>query len=202
MSSTELSRQEPWRDRSCRERKLAKTRSIKVLDHALTGDSGSDACVRFVDQLGLKTLFPAFMGKVRRPLSLALGASAADTSTQAVSKKSTTTTEDEEHILGILVSLLSNLESDSEPRIRLLAKFVADDYEKVDRLLEIMEAAETRMARADATARELEYDEDEAYLSRLEAGLSALQMAAYVLAWVCMEDDGVRSHFRLFQRWH
>lgn len=105
----------------------------------------------------------------------------------------TTTTEDEEHLLGILVSLLSNLGSDTEPRIRLLAKFVADDYEKVDRLLEIMDTAETRMSRAEAEAAagDLELDEDEAYLARLEAGLSALQMAAYILAWICMEDDGV-----------
>lgn len=41
-----------------------------------------------------------------------------------------------------------------------------------------------------------EVDEDveaEWYLRRSEAGLSALQNADYVLAWICMEDDGV-SH--------
>lgn len=36
-----------------------------------------------------------------------------------------------------------------------------------------------------------EDDEDEWYLRRVEAGLAALQTADYVLAWVCMEDDGV-----------
>lgn len=36
--------------------------------------------------------------------------------------------------------------------------------------------------------------EDEWYLNRLEAGLSALQSADYVLAWICMEDDGVSGH--------
>jgi len=36
-------------------------------------------------------------------------------------------------------------------------------------------------------------DEDEAewYSRRLDAGLSSLQNADYVLAWVCMEEDGV-----------
>lgn len=34
-------------------------------------------------------------------------------------------------------------------------------------------------------------DEDDWYLRRMEAGLAALQTADYVLAWVCMEDDGV-----------
>jgi beta-catenin-like protein 1 len=34
-------------------------------------------------------------------------------------------------------------------------------------------------------------DELEWYSRRLDAGLSYLQNADYVLAWVCMEDDGV-----------
>lgn len=47
--------------------------------------------------------------------------------------------------MGILASLFSNLASDSAPRIRLVAKFVELDYEKVDRLLEMRESAETRL---------------------------------------------------------
>lgn len=44
-----------------------------------------------------------------------------------------------------------------------------------------------------ANAGEEVSDEDEAewYLRRMDAGLSSLQNADYVLAWVCMEDDGV-----------
>lgn len=34
-------------------------------------------------------------------------------------------------------------------------------------------------------------DQVEWYSRRLDAGLSSLQNANYVLAWVCMEDDGV-----------
>jgi beta-catenin-like protein 1 len=52
---------------------------------------------------------------------------------------------DTEHILGILVSLFTNLASDSAPRIRLLAKFVEGSYEKVDRLLELREDVEGKL---------------------------------------------------------
>jgi beta-catenin-like protein 1 len=57
----------------------------------------------------------------------------------------TSSFEDEEHILGILVSMFTNLASDTPPRIRLIAKFVEADYEKVERLLEMREAAEDRL---------------------------------------------------------
>lgn len=40
----------------------------------------------------------------------------------------------------------------------------------------------------------LELDDVEQYLRRLEAGLASLQMADTVLAWCCMEDDGLRDH--------
>lgn len=37
---------------------------MKVLSFALANDAGSEACERFVDVLGLKSLFSAFMNKV------------------------------------------------------------------------------------------------------------------------------------------
>jgi len=53
--------------------------------------------------------------------------------------------EDTSHILGILSSLFSNIASDSPGRIRLLAKFVENNYEKVDKLLEIRDSARNRL---------------------------------------------------------
>jgi len=47
-----------------REKMAARSLSIKVLDHALSGPAGSQNCETFVEVLGLKTLFSAFMGKV------------------------------------------------------------------------------------------------------------------------------------------
>lgn len=114
----------------------------------------------------------------------------------------TSTLEDDEHILGILTSLFTNLGSDSSPRIRLLAKFVEDDYEKVDRLLEMRDSAESRVKAREGELEDerrvlqsegLELDNDDAYLRRLEAGLFSLQMINYIIAWISMEDDGVSS---------
>lgn len=53
--------------------------------------------------------------------------------------------EDTSHTLGIISSLFTNLPSDSPARIRLLAKFVESQYEKTDKLLEIRDAARTRL---------------------------------------------------------
>lgn len=47
-----------------KEKKLSSTRAIKTLDHAMQGTAGIDLCEKFVELLGLKTLFSAFMGKV------------------------------------------------------------------------------------------------------------------------------------------
>lgn len=81
--------------------------------------------------------------------------------------------------------------------MRLLAKFVENDYEKIDRLLEIREELENRIAKGVDPVLAQEMDEDELYLEKLDNGLFALQLADYATAWVCMEDDGVRSVFLL-----
>lgn len=113
--------------------------------------------------------------------------------------------DDTGHILGIFSSLLSNLASDTAPRMRLLAKFVENNYEKVDRLLDIRENAEIRLKAVDKEidkeksqmkedADEItEVEEDRWYLLRLDGGLYTLQTVDYIIAWICMEDDGVSS---------
>ncbi|KAF9514143.1 hypothetical protein BS47DRAFT_1343472 [Hydnum rufescens UP504] len=173
-----------------KEKMLSRSRSIKVLDHALSTPDGTANCERFVDALGLKTLFSALMNKAdRKPKS-----------------GTTPASEDTSHILGILSSLFSNLASDSPPRIRLLTKFVEAEYEKVDRLLEIRDSATSRLAAADKEIASekaellkegetaMVEDEDVWYLRRLDGGLFTLQTVDYVLGWICMEDDGIRAH--------
>jgi hypothetical protein len=44
-------------------------RVMQVLDHALSGPEGSGNCERFVDALGLKTLFAAFVSRAVRILT-------------------------------------------------------------------------------------------------------------------------------------
>lgn len=58
--------------------------------------------------------------------------------------------QDTAHILGVISSLFSNIASDSPSRIRLLAKFVESNYEKVDKLLEIRDNAKTRLKTAES----------------------------------------------------
>ena len=43
----------------------ARSRAVKALDHAMSGHAGTEASKVFVEALGLKYLFNAFMGKVR-----------------------------------------------------------------------------------------------------------------------------------------
>ena len=47
-----------------REKLESKARCIKVLDYAMSGSDGAPVCQAFVEALGLKTIFTAFMGKV------------------------------------------------------------------------------------------------------------------------------------------
>ncbi|KIO32831.1 hypothetical protein M407DRAFT_96181, partial [Tulasnella calospora MUT 4182] len=123
-----------------KEKMLARSRSIKVLDFAMQGTAGTACCEMFVEALGLKTLFSAFMGKAKK---------------QKNPLATTPASEDATHILGIISSLFSNIPSDSTARVRLLTKFVESDYEKVDRLLEIRESAEARLA---VTNKEIEQE--------------------------------------------
>ena len=110
--------------------------------------------------------------------------------------------EDTAHTLGILSSLFTNLPSDSPARIRLLAKFVDNNYEKTDKLLDIRTSAQTRLIVVDReidaekeallkAAEEIGGEEDGWYLRRLDGGLYTLQTVDYILAWIIMEDDGV-----------
>ena len=40
---------------------MSRISAIKVLDHAMTGNDGVDNCQKFVDILGLRSIFPVFM---------------------------------------------------------------------------------------------------------------------------------------------
>ncbi|KAH8105853.1 Catenin-beta-like protein [Cristinia sonorae] len=176
-----------------KEKMQARSRSIKVLDHAMSGAAGTPACETFVEALGLKVLFSTFMGKQNKKQKGATNVTAS---------------EDVSHTLGIISSLFSNLASDSPARIRLLAKFVESNYEKTDKLLEIRDAAYGRLATVEkeiaVEKKEMqdegeeigEEEEDMWYLRRLDGGLFTLQTVDYILAWVAMEDDGVRPHIQ------
>ncbi|KAG8721984.1 hypothetical protein FRC08_008080 [Ceratobasidium sp. 394] len=173
-----------------KENRASKSRAIKVLDYAMSGPPGAANCVTFVDAMGLKTLFSAFMGKGSK---------------KSKSNTAMPASEDTSHILSVISSLFANLESDSPPRIRVLAKFVEAEYEKIDRLIELREQAETRLKITDreiaaekkellAQGEDLESAEDLFLLRRMDGGLFTLQTIDVLLAWVIMEDDGAKQH--------
>ena len=153
---------------------VARLAAIKTLDHALT--NCPRACAAFVDALGLKSAFAAFMGKGQKT-SLKSGESSARAR------------ETEERAVSVIASLFANVEPGTEPHARLCAKFVEDDHAKIDRLVELWRAYAARVENVQAAQRRsaapggaLEgADEDELYVERLGGGLYTLERLACIL---------------------
>uniref|UniRef100_A0A8C6VAP8 Beta-catenin-like protein 1 n=1 Tax=Naja naja TaxID=35670 RepID=A0A8C6VAP8_NAJNA len=158
-----------------REKKISRSSALKVLDHAMIGPEGADNCHKFVDILGLRTIFPLFMKSPKK-----------------IKKVGASEKEHEEHVCSILASLLRNLRS--QQRTRLLNKFTENDSEKVDRLMELYFKYLDAMQVADKKIEGEKHDmvrrgeiidddtEEEFYLRRLDAGLFVLQLICYIMA--------------------
>ncbi|KAK1322134.1 hypothetical protein QJS10_CPA03g02524 [Acorus calamus] len=121
-----------------KQKKSAYGSAVRALDFAMT--KYPPACERFVDVLGLKTAFAAFMGGIVR----------------------------------------------GSRRDRLLGKFVENECEKIDRLMELyvrysdrVKAESERLDKLEFD--DLEMDEEERYNRKLEAGLYTLQLIAVIL---------------------
>ena len=159
-----------------REGKMSRPRALRLLDHALAGRDGGACCERFVEAAGLKSTFSLLMKKQDN--------------------------ESTEHLLGLLSSMLRWLPANEAPRIRLLAKFVEKNYQAAERLMQIRREYVSKVAKADQeikaekTGASVEQQDDrfDEWLSRrLDAGLSVLQTADVILAWLIAEDDGARK---------
>uniref|UniRef100_A0A8C6PDZ7 Beta-catenin-like protein 1 n=1 Tax=Nothobranchius furzeri TaxID=105023 RepID=A0A8C6PDZ7_NOTFU len=157
-----------------REKKMSRTSALKVLDHAMIGPEGADNCHKFVDILGLRTIFPLFMKTPKK-----------------MKKTGTSEKEHEEHVCSVIASMLRNLKS--QQRTRLHNKFTENDCEKVDRLMELyfkyLEAVQQADKRIEGEKHEMvrrgeildDSMEDEFYLRRLDAGLFVLQLLCYIM---------------------
>lgn len=173
-----------------REKKMSRTSALKVLDHGMIGPEGGDNCHKFVDILGLRTIFPLFMKTPKK-----------------MKKTGISEKEHEEHVCSIIASMLRNLKS--QQRSRLLNKFTENDCEKVDRLMELhfkyLEAVQQADKRIEGEKHEMvrrgeildDSIEDEFYLRRLDAGLFVLQLICYIM--VEISNSGISQ---LQQRVH
>nr|CAG4646150.1 EOG090X03ST [Macrothrix elegans] len=150
-----------------REKKMSRNGALKVLDHALNGEAGKENCAKFVDILGLRTVFPLFMKTPKK-----------------AKRKGMSAEEYEEHIVSVVASMLKWCRGSQ--RSRLLVKFTENDHEKVDRLMELhfkyydkLRVIDNELLQND------DEDEDEIYLKRLEGGLFTLQLVDYIMMDIC-----------------
>lgn len=156
------------------QKKMCYGSAIKALDFAMT--SYPPACERFVDVMGLKTAFPAYMGKL--PLSK--------------KNKKRYKEELEERLISLITSLFGGILRGSR-RERLLSKFVENECEKIDRLMELYMRYSDRVKAESERFDQLELDklemnEEEKYNRKLEVGLYTLQLIAVVLGHLWTSD--------------
>ncbi|KAL3230318.1 hypothetical protein MRX96_023377 [Rhipicephalus microplus] len=161
-----------------REKKMSRSGALKVLDFATCNVEGTDNCNKFVDILGLRTIFPLFMQTPRK-----------------YKKKGASPEEHEEHVCSVISSMLKNCKATQ--RQRLLNKFTENDHEKVDRLMELhfkylekVHAIDSIIEREKENPK-LNEEEDQSdleekfYLRRLDAGLFTLQLVDYIMLDIC-----------------
>lgn len=162
-----------------REKKLSRNGSLKVLDHAMSGADGRENCNKFVDILGLRTIFPLYMKTPKRN-----------------KKRLLSIDEHEEHVVSIIASMLRNCKG--AQRQRLLSKFTENEFEKVERLLELhlkylekVDAIDAEIDNAQNSADE--EDADGNYLKRLSGGLFTLQLIDFVILEICSTSEPVKQ---------
>merc|ERR1719341_912110 len=178
-----------------REKKKSRGGALKVLSHALGGPGGGLLCRKFVEILGLRTIFPLFMKTPSRGR-----------------RGGVSVEEHEEHVINILASLFRNNKAGNDENVRniggaggvkerLLSKFVENDHEKVDRLVELHCEYLARLVETDKALREEAHKwegteeevEEEMYVKRLEGGLFPLQQLDYMMLDICRNGaDSIR----------
>ncbi len=155
-------------------RTLARTAALKCLDFATT--KFTKACDRSVKHGILPLVFGICMGK----LKILQGDKKKIKRHLEVHQE-----EEEARCVSIIANLFICLEDESS-RSRLMAKFVESEYEKCDRIVEIMIKYAGRVSSEEDRIEALfdgdDVDKDEMLLARMDAGLYTLQQCALILA--------------------
>ncbi|KAK4409464.1 Beta-catenin-like protein 1 [Sesamum angolense] len=210
------------------QKKLCYGSAIRALDFAMT--NYPPACERFIDVMGLKTAFPAFMGKASSvPFSYAASAET-DCAHKCFSfmdhsklpcfklyflliplskknKKKRYKEELEERLISLIASLFGGILRGSR-RERLLSKFVENECEKIDRIMELyvrysdrVKAETERLNQLELD--DLEIDDEEKYNRKLDSGLYTLQLIAVILGhlWTS-EHSRMKARIELLLKQH
>ena len=161
-----------------REKKASRSGALKVLNHAVSGPEGLENANKIIEILGLRTIFPLFMKTPKK-----------------TKRKGLTALEHEEHVISILAGLLQHAQGQS--RSRILIKFEENDFEKVERLIELHFKYMDKVSLGDAQMKRSEefesLDEDEIYLRRLDNGLFTLQLVDYIILEVVSSSSKVKE---------
>ena len=176
------------RDKHKKGKKALRFGALKVLNYLFVSNEQEEsflaACSnRFIEIFGLKGVFPVFM----MPRSV------------VASKKNYKNDEEldkvEEYCLLIVVTLLRQAKSSN--RTRCLYKFVENQFEKIERLVELYFKYADKMIRCDQeinkeraklTADDQEIDEEEFFFKRLSVGLFTLQLIAQLIVMLCSDE--------------
>uniref|UniRef100_A0A4W3J0U7 Beta-catenin-like protein 1 n=1 Tax=Callorhinchus milii TaxID=7868 RepID=A0A4W3J0U7_CALMI len=143
-----------------REKKMSRASALKVLDHAVIGPEGSDNCHKFVDILGLRTIFPLFMKTPKK-----------------MKKAGMTEKEHEASAWFVVDGCLCF------PQVDRLMELHFKYLEAVQVADKKIEGEKHDMVRQGEI---IDDDmEDEFYLRRLDAGLFVLQLVCYIMVEIC-----------------
>ncbi|OWM64354.1 hypothetical protein CDL15_Pgr020320 [Punica granatum] len=177
-----------------KQKKSAYGSAVRALDFAMT--KYPPACERFVDVLGLKTAFAAFMGKASKSVfhfstfHLRESPLAKFSSKYLVvhlvpiplnkrNKRERYQEELEERIVSLVASLFDGISRGSR-RERLLSKFVENECEKIDRLMELYVRYSDRVKAETERLNQLKFEE--------------LELIAIILGHLwCSEHPGMRA---------
>lgn len=163
--------------------------ALRILNHTMMDNARN--CERLVEVGGLKILFSVFMGKKKAAKSKNKRAKGAEKA------------KEEENIMSILASLCALLTPEAKYDVldRFHVKFVENDMEKLDRVVDLFVKYLSRVEQSDLAEDEDEdeddedeEDEDERYLRRLDAGLFTLQRITHVVAHLCAASKKNRAY--------
>ncbi|KAI9983615.1 hypothetical protein PInf_007680 [Phytophthora infestans] len=157
--------------------------ALRAMDHALMASARN--CERLIEIGGLRSVFSVFMGRHGKYKS------SGSTKASQASEKA----KEEENAASLVASMCAwvSEKAPADGYSRLHAKFVENDMEKVDRLVDLFAKYQERVERSQNEEEE-EEDDDSRYLRRLDAGLFVLERTAFVVAHLCQFSKKVRAY--------